>query len=272
MPRDDATKGARHTAANHQEYLHASTAAPVSLPQHTPYESMQTRILLPLAIAQGLWVKARTPELPPARGRRGRAGDATGDAKRVVGVGDSIIAGTGVRHQREALTGNFARLWHERCGQPVEWRAHGFNGATSVVILHKIVPHVPAADVYLISTGVNDSIHGLRAEHFGGNLRGIVRLLREKAPQSTIVYAGLPHLERFPTLPWPLNAVLQDRTQRLQGVAREIAAEHHDMLCYDFPPAMTNETFASDGFHPSAEACSEWAERMIDLWLGRPAA
>jgi len=271
MPQGDAAKGARHAAANHQEYLHVSAATPVPPSQHTPHDSMETRILLPLAIAQGLWVKARTPELPPARGRRGRVGDAAGDAKRVVGVGDSIIAGTGVRHQREALTGNFARLWHEHSGQPVEWRAHGFNGATSVVILHRIVPHVPPADLYLISTGVNDSIHGLRAEHFAENLRGIVRLLRERSPQSSVVYAGLPHLERFPKLPWPLKAVLQDRTQRLQAIAREVAAEHRDMLCFDFPPAMTNETFASDGFHPSAEACREWAERMIDLWLGRRA-
>ncbi len=231
---------------------------------------MQTRILLPIAIAQGLWVKARTPELPPARGRRGRVGDSEGSARVVVGVGDSIIAGTGVSHQREALTGHFARIWHERCEHPVEWRAHGINGATSVVILHKIVPHVPAADVYLISTGVNDSIRGIRGEHFADNLRGIVRRLREKAPESFILYSGLPHLERFPSLPWPLKSVLTQRTQRLQSIAREIASGQRDMLCFDFPPVMTNETFASDGFHPSPEACGEWAGRMVESWLGRP--
>jgi lysophospholipase L1-like esterase len=254
-PRRERTEVSRRAATYHQEYLHANG-------------TMQTRILLPLAIAQGLWVKARTPELPPARGRRGRVGEPEVAARRVVGIGDSIIAGTGVQHQREALTGNFARLWHERCGLPVEWRAHGFNGATSTVILHKIVPHAPSADVYLISTGVNDSIHGLRAEHFADNLRGIVRVLREKSPQSTLLYAGLPHLERFPTLPWPLKAVLQHRTQRLQAVAREVAAKHPGMICFDFPPVMTHETFASDGFHPSAEACGEWAARLVDLWLG----
>lgn len=231
---------------------------------------MPTRMLLPIAIAQGLWVKARTPELPPARGRRGRVGDPDGAARLLVGIGDSIIAGTGVGHQREALTGHFARLWHERAALPVEWRARGVNGATSATILHRLLPRVPAADVYLVSTGVNDAIRGVQARDFRSNLRAIVHVLRERAPGSTIFFAGLPRLERFPTLPWPLAAVLADRAVRLQREAREVAARTPRMLCFEFPPAMTNETFAPDGFHPSADACGEWAQRMLDLWLAGP--
>lgn len=228
---------------------------------------MQTRILVPFAVAQGLWVKARTPELPPARGKRGRAGIDAGKAKFVVGVGDSIIAGTGVSHQREALTGNFARAWHERLGFPVDWRALGHNGATSSVILHRIVPHAPTADVYLVSAGVNDAIRGVRADLFADNLRAIVRALHAKSPQATVLYAGMPHFERFPSLPWPLKSVLTHRTQRMQALARQIADEEAGVICYEPQAAVTHETLASDGFHPSAKACSEWAERMVQAWL-----
>ena len=227
---------------------------------------MQTRLLVPLAVAQGLWVKARTPELPPARGKRGRIGLAEGAARFVVGVGDSIIAGTGVGHQREALTGNFARVWHERSGLPVDWRAFGLNGATSAVILHRIVPHAPAADVYLVSAGVNDAIRGVRATHFAANLRAIVQALRAKAPDAAILYAGMPHFEHFPALPWPLKSVLTHRTQQMQALAAGIAAEHPGVRCYAPQAAVTHETLARDGFHPSAKACAEWASRMLEHW------
>ena len=227
---------------------------------------MQTRLLVPFAVAQGLWVKARTPELPSARGKRGRIAVEEGEARFVAGVGDSIIAGTGVGHQREALTGNFARLWHERVGHPVNWRAFGLNGATSSVILHRIVPHTPAADVYLVSAGVNDAIRGVRAEHFADNLLAIVRALRAKSPGAAILYAGMPRFEDFPSLPWPLKTVLTHRTQQMQARAGEIARQFENVLSYEPQTSVTHETLARDGFHPSAKACTEWATRILDHW------
>lgn len=227
---------------------------------------MQTRLLVPIAFAQGLWIKARMPDMPTARGKRGRVGADEGRAQRVVGIGDSIIAGTGVGHQREALTGSFARYWHEREGHPVQWRALGLNGAPSGVILHRIVPHAPAADVYIVSAGVNDAIRGVRAEHFADNLRAIVRALREKSPGAAVLYAGIPHFERFPTLPWPLKSVLTHRTQHMQSLAGKLAREHAGMLCYEPDTLVTHETLARDGFHPSAKACDEWGARMLAEW------
>jgi lysophospholipase L1-like esterase len=227
---------------------------------------MPTRFLTPVALLQGVWVKTRTPVLPPARGRRGRIGDAEGTATVVAGVGDSIIAGAGIQHQRDALTGQFARCWHEHSRQPVEWRAQGVNGATSAVILHKIAPHAPAAAVYLISAGVNDAVRGIRSTQYADNLRGILQVLRDKSPQAVIVFVGLPQLEFFPALPWPLGAVLAQRTRALQATVRQIA--QHDrsgLLCYDFPPTMSPENFASDGFHPSSGACADWAGHLLDL-------
>jgi lysophospholipase L1-like esterase len=230
---------------------------------------MPTRFLTPIALLQGLWVKSRTPVLPPARGRRGRCGDAEGPATVIAGVGDSIIAGAGIQHQRDALTGQFARCWHEHSRQPAEWRAHGVNGATSAVILHRIAPHAPAADVYLISAGVNDAVRGIRSTQYAENLHGIVHILREKSPRAIVVFSGLPQLEFFPALPWPLGAVLAQRTRTLQAAVRQIA-QHDDagLLCYDFPPTMSPENFASDGFHPSISACADWASHLLELCLG----
>jgi lysophospholipase L1-like esterase len=227
---------------------------------------MDSKLLMPIAVLQGLWVLQRTPRLPAPAGRAGRIGVGLGAPLRVVGLGDSIVAGTGVREQCNSLTATYARLLQGRMQRDVEWRVHGCDGATSASVLHKLAPAVPSANVYLLSVGVNDVTRGVEPARFARNLQDIVDLLRRKASGSTILFGGLPPLKCFPALPWPLNAVLARRARELQQVAADLAARHDRMFCFEFPPAMPAEQFAADGFHPAETACRRWAEGLLELW------
>jgi lysophospholipase L1-like esterase len=228
---------------------------------------MPERLLLPVALAQGLWLRSTTPRLPPARGHRGRFGEGP-DSVRVAGVGDSIIAGVGVDEQRHALVGQFARRLHERTRRPVEWKAAGFNGATSAEVARSIARRVPGADVYLLSVGVNDATHAVAVRKFAGNVASLVATLRNRSPAATIVFVGIPPLAMFPALPWPLSSLLGERARRLQAAAREALAGE-SALCFDFPESLPAGGFARDGFHPAADACGEWAQWLLDLWINR---
>ena len=226
---------------------------------------MPIRLLLPVALAQGLWVRQTTARLPPARGHRGRFGEGSNPI-RVAGVGDSIIAGVGVEEQRHARVGKFARRLHDRTRRPVEWKTAGFNGATSAEIVRSIARRAPGADVYLVSVGVNDVTRAVAVKKFAGNVASLVATLRNRAPAATIIFVGIPPLEIFPALPWPLGALLGERALRLQAAARE-ALPGENALCFDFPKSLPAGGFARDGFHPAADACGEWAEWLLDLWL-----
>jgi lysophospholipase L1-like esterase len=227
---------------------------------------MKTPLLMPIAVLQGLWVLRRTPKLPAPVGNSGRCGSGTGVPLRVVGVGDSIMAGTGVSEQRHSLTATYARRLHERLQRNVEWRVHGCNGATSATVLHKLAPAVPGAHVYLVSVGVNDATSGVDAHRFARNLHRSFTLLRRKAPRSIIIFGGLPPLDCFPALPWPLKAVLAARARELQLAAEAVAARHARAQCFQFPPSMPAKHFARDGFHPAEHACERWAAGLLDLW------
>ena len=109
------------------------------------------QLLMPVALVQGLWLLRSTPRLPTPRGRYGRVGMGRGSRIRVVGVGDSVMVGSGVRRQRDSLTGSYARQLQERSQCDVEWRVRGFVGATSDAVLHQVAPTAPPADVYLLS-------------------------------------------------------------------------------------------------------------------------
>jgi lysophospholipase L1-like esterase len=148
----------------------------------------------------------------------------------------------------------------------VEWRVHGFNGATSASVLHKVAPAVPAAHVYLLSMGVNDVTHGVDPHRFAANLEGTIELLRRKAPDATILFGGLPPLDSFPALPWPLRSILAQRAKDLHRAADDVAMRHPHTACFHFPPDMPRDQFASDGFHPAESACQRWAEGLLDLW------
>lgn len=227
---------------------------------------MDAKILMPIAVLQGLWVLQRTPKLPSPSGRAGRIGIGLGAPLRIIGVGDSIIAGTGVRDQCNSLTATYARLLQGRLQRDIEWRVHGFNGATSASVLHKLAPAVPSAHVYLLSMGVNDATHGVEPRRFATNLERTIELLRRKSPDAMIIFGGLPPLDTFPALPWPLRSILAQRAKDLQRTAVEVAARHPHTACFHFPPDMPRDQFASDGFHPAESACQRWAEGLVGLW------
>jgi lysophospholipase L1-like esterase len=226
---------------------------------------MITRLLEPIALLQGFWLLRFTPRLPSPVGNGGLFGGHAGSPLRVVGVGDSVIAGTGVRDQRNALTAALSRLLHQRLRRGVEWRVHGENGATSVGVLHKLAPLAPTAHVYLVSVGVNDATHNVEPHRFEQNLDETFALLRRKSPEATILYGGLPPLEHFPAMPWPLGKILAHRARELQGRACEVAARHARVRCFQFPDTVPADQFASDGFHPAESACASWARGLLDL-------
>jgi lysophospholipase L1-like esterase len=226
------------------------------------------RLLLPVALAQGLFVAGRIPRLPAPVGTGGRFGLSPGRPVRVIGVGDSIIAGTGVRRQGDSLTASYARLLHGRLACDVEWRVHGLEGATSAAVLHKLAPAVPDAHVYVVSCGVNDVTRGVSPAKFAANLAGVLDLLRRKAPQSVVLYGGLPPLDSFPALPWPLRSILAARAQELQAAAATLLARHERSFCFRFRSPVPADQFASDGFHPGERACARWARGLLELWPG----
>ena len=223
-------------------------------------------LLMPIALVQGLWLWQRTPSLPIPAGNSGRVGWHGGRPWRVVGVGDSIMAGTGVKDQRHSLTASYARLLHERWHRDVEWRVHGIKGATSATVLKEVVPAVPTANVYIVSCVVNDATRGVPSTQFVRNLGEILRLLRQTSPKAAILYGGLPPLDSIPLFPWPLKSILAERVREMRAAVGELLARQDRVWSFDFPETMSPDQFASDGFHPAESACERWARGLLDLW------
>ena len=65
---------------------------------------------------------------------------------------------------------------------------------------------------------------------------------------------------------WPLKTELAERERQLRAAATDVIDRHKRVFHFQFPPAMSPDHFASDGFHPHEHACERWAAGLMDLW------
>ena len=239
-------------------------------------DSTTSPLLLPIALAQGLVVRLRTPRLPPAAGVRGSAPASimNGAAARpespplrLLAVGDSIIAGVGCSTQHEALTGQLAAALAARLQRTVDWETAGANGATARSALQFVPDTHVDADLCLVSVGVNDVVRRTSPERFAAALATLAETLLERSPRAAVLFAGVPPLGSFPSLPaWPLGRLLADRAAQLQSAARGLAARaplRGRLYCFDLPQRLPAEMFSPDGFHPGPRGCLIWAEGLL---------
>lgn len=232
----------------------------------------------PLLLAEGLYARIATARLPPATEVQGATGH--GPRVRLAGLGDSIIAGIGVGTHREGLVGQAAAACAVRAALRVEWNAVGRSGATSHDLLGQLLPAVLEFEPQLVvlSVGVNDAVAGTPPARFKDNLRAVVDALSAaRRARPAVVFGGIPPLDSFPALPWPLSRLLGDRARALQDAAVELTG-YRGLRVVVFPKRLERAGFSRDGFHPGPEGCRVWAGWVADGFTaaleelsGRPA-
>src|SRR5215472_15030495 len=115
-------------------------------------------LLLPVLLAQGLWVRLRTTRLPDAAGPSSGTAAGAGAPFDLIVLGESTVAGVGASTHELGLTGQTASALAHRTGRSIRWRALGLSGATARDALKELVPQLAGsrADAMIIVLGVND--------------------------------------------------------------------------------------------------------------------
>ncbi|MYN02242.1 SGNH/GDSL hydrolase family protein [Pseudoduganella sp. DS3] len=230
--------------------------------------------LLPLLMLQGRRTRARTPRLPEAPGARHGVlvGAAPGAPLRVLGLGESPVAGVGVARQEQAITAQFARALARRTGRAVQWRACGRNGATVRDALAQLLPQVPPepVDVLLVAFGVNDTVAFRPVGAWQRDVLALLEHLRARCQPRLVLLSGVPPMREFPALPRPLRWVLGLKAAALDRGLAALAREH--AWLYHVPLVLDSRNDAAlaaeDGYHPSAKGCEVWADLLAAAYMG----
>lgn len=102
------------------------------------------RLQLPVAAAQGMWMRSTIKMAPPATGPTGgTVGTAACTPLRIAMLGESAAAGCGAGSHDDAFTGCLAREINARTRWPVQWQVVGQFGATARRIRYRLLPGSP---------------------------------------------------------------------------------------------------------------------------------
>lgn len=221
-------------------------------------------ILLPLAAAQGLWLRATLKPAPEASGATtGTATGVSGAPLRLAVVGDSTAAGCGATHHTEGFAATLAQRLAADTGRPVDWETVGRFGATARRVRHQLVPRLgDDLDLVVLLAGANDVMAGRSPIQWHDELTAILTDLTGRARK--VVVAGIPPFTKFPALPATVARYLGERADALDQVSQRICARNPDRTIFISSPAgqPPPEFFGSDRFHPSALGYRLWAEDL----------
>lgn len=225
--------------------------------------------LLPFLIAQGRHTRRVTPRLPEADGpTTGIAGSEMEVLPlALLTLGESPVAGVGVKNHEEAITGQLAQALASRLGRPVAWQAYGKNGVTARDALTEVIPTVPhePVDIALVAFGVNDTTAFRPVSHWRNDLTKVLDALHARCQPRVVLLSGVPPIAHFPALSQPLRWVMGLKANTLDMSAKNLSEKRartfHIPLALDTrDPSM----MASDGYHPSAKGCTAWANLLAE--------
>lgn len=218
----------------------------------------------PVIMAQGRWVRARTPILPGAAGPTTGQTPGAGAPATALVIGESPVAGIGAPDHASGLAGQFAAGWAGRLGRPVRWRALGQNGLTARTTRSTLVPQVPEekVDLIVVVLGVNDTKDLVPAPVWQREIVGLIADLRARVGPAAVVVSGVPPMERFPALPPLLREVLGLRARMMDDALRVALAEVEGAVWCGGFDELGPEMFCADRFHPGPPGYAAWGAAL----------
>ncbi|OUS35898.1 GDSL family lipase [Rhodobacterales bacterium 56_14_T64] len=216
--------------------------------------------LLPVLLAQALWVRHRAQLLPEPKGlRSGTFGD--GPPLRLLILGDSSAAGVGAQTQSEGLSGQLAAQLATR--YQVTWQLEASTGETTRTALARLqAMHTQTFDCAVVVLGVNDVTRATTKAQFVARQSALWQLLTDRFGVRQIVSSGVPPMQKFPLLPQPLAWALGRQAARLDDGLAALAAKSAGVSHLPMSLPQDSDLAASDGFHPGPKAYAMWAESL----------
>jgi lysophospholipase L1-like esterase len=170
-----------------------------------------------------------------------------------VALGDSFTAGLVPGEPR------WADEVAKALGPNTRYENLAWVGATSADVEEKQLERALELDpdVVTLVCGANDVLLSTRPDpaEYALRLGRMFDRLRTDAPRAAVVTATYPDISRFLDLR-PRTRARVEKGMRLYNAACRAVARGHEVALlegFDHPAAAERETYADDGFHPSAE-------------------
>ena len=237
-------------------------------------------ILMPALLIQGWWVRKRAIRMGPAEGpsqgflpeedhqNRTRDGVVVSNERinpplKLLGLGDSVIAGVGLASTESTITARLADRLNQHLGRAIDWRIIGKDGAKIIDTQRMLAAtESEAFDWIMVSVGVNDVTGLTSLVKWQQGLLGLISDIRVRSGNASVVFLQLPPMGRFEMIPQPLRGVLGIRAAMLRKVLIWIVEAHRGVWMIDPAGLFDPAYMAEDGYHPN-EIAVDWMASEI---------
>lgn len=217
----------------------------------------------PLLLTQGIWLKKKVLRLHPPIDHPEGVFNGKNQELKILGLGESTMAGVGISKHTETLTGLTASRMSQLMNRTLHWKILAESGI-KIAEMNELIKRQSflEADVILIAIGGNDIFKLTPSWKWELSIKHCVSLIQEKSQHPLIIFSTVPPVGHFPAIPHPLKLVyglwanlLQDSMNRILNSDLEAY-----LLIEDFPKSRA--FFLEDGVHPSPLAYRLWAEAL----------
>lgn len=238
--------------------------------------------LLPVLFYQAKKIRESVPRLPEASGPRGFVENGE-NTIRLLGIGESTVAGVGIKQHTRGFTGQVAKLLAGTYAQSVDWQVIAKSGYTAKHVRQKLLPKIldQSADLIMIGLGGNDTFKMTPPATWRHEIELMLDKLEEKFPETPVIFIELPPIRSLPAFTGLAKFVLGRHLDLLQEELIQITKKRRNVhysgssisleqWLHKLPEAgNSTQVFFSDGVHPSELAYQVLAKETVALIQAR---
>lgn len=231
--------------------------------------------LLPLMYYQGKRIRAMVPRLPEAKGTEGAFETELKADKHlsILTIGESTMAGVGVKTHEEGFSGTFAKELSTILGVCVSWKVYARSGYTAKKMAQRLVPKIveDKFNLIVIGLGGNDAFTLNTPKQWKKDVHHLILSLQSQFPDAVIVFCNMPPIKEFPAFT-PLIRFIIGNLVEILGIELKTLVSKFDNVYYfdeqitlaqwikNFKLTVEKRDFFSDGVHPSKLTYQTWAK------------
>ncbi|MDF4203995.1 SGNH/GDSL hydrolase family protein [Maribacter sp. SA7] len=240
--------------------------------------SFLTIPLLPIMYFQGKKIKKTVPKLPEAKGSEGSSLISSKKVIRLLTIGESTIAGVGVKTHQEGFTGALANELSTALNTRVDWKVYAKSGYTAKNVNDKIIHLITeeTIDLIVIGLGGNDAFELNSPKKWNRDVRELINSIRSKFKDTPIVFTNMPPIKEFPAFTSLIKFTIGGLVNILGEELIDIVRDYDKVYYYALKPSSKDyikrfnlniapSDFFIDGVHPSKQTYHIWAKDISNF-------
>ncbi|GIR89868.1 MAG: hypothetical protein CM15mP88_2370 [Pseudomonadota bacterium] len=193
---------------------------------------------------------------------------------KIIGLGESTMAGVGIPKHSETLTGLTASRLNAMTDRSIDWKILAENGLTIEQLneLIKNQDHLDA-EMIMVAIGGNDVFKLTSLWKWEKQLKHCLFLLQTKSRDPLIIFSHVPPVGHFPAIQNPLRLAFGFWRYLLQASLNRIIHSNLEvhLLDEDFPPS--GSISWKTGFillhWPTVSGLKPWPDNPSNFWKNR---